>query len=180
MVGNKDDRANLRETFSQHAYLQECGEFIAYAIEDLPVRIIVVDTLNPGSNKGEFCEDRLAGLTAMFAQDTARPVAVFAHHPPFLVQEGPDALHFESQETMLRFRQALRACATLTAVFCGHVHRGVAGTVGPVPVLVMPCIATSLRRGEYPKALTTSPIYHLHRFEPDGVFTSELRIVGRA
>lgn len=180
MVGNKDDRGRLRRTFSDHPYLQSRGEFIAYSIDDHPVRIIVTDTLNPGSNKGEFCADRIAGLAVMFAQDAGRPVAVFSHHPPFLVQEGPDALHFETQDSLQRFRETLLSCRSLTGVFCGHVHRGVAGTVGAVPVLVMPSIATSLRRGVYPEHLTDCPIYHVHKYEADGMFVSELRIVERS
>ena len=177
MVGNKDDRNTLRKAFPDHSYLQSDGKFIAYTIEDHPVRIIVLDTLKPGSNKGEFCDERIAAFASTIQLDGKKPVAVFAHHPPFLVNEGPDPLHFETQETMQRFCDVLLTCSSLKGIFCGHVHRGVAGLVGDVPVLVMPCIATPLRRGDYPPNLVNCPIYHIHRFDADGGFTSEIRIV---
>ena len=177
MVGNKDDRAHLRQTFSSASYPTADEGFIAYSIEDYPVRLVVLDTLNPGSNKGEFCAERLAGLEKMLEADTTKPVAVFAHHPPFLVQEGPDPLHFESEEIMQRFCNTLQRFPSIISIFCGHVHRGVAGLVGSIPVLVMPCIATTLRRGDYPEHMKTRPVWHLHRYEPDWGFTTELRIV---
>ncbi|MGI9401931.1 MAG: metallophosphoesterase [Rhizobiaceae bacterium] len=178
MVGNKDERSNFRSVFSSASYLTPENEFVAYSIEDFAVRIIVLDTLNPGSNKGNFCEKRIANLTEMLNADTNKPVAIFAHHPPFLVSEGPDPLHFESIEIMERFRHELLRYTLIKSIFCGHVHRGVAGYVGNIPVLVMPSIATTLRRGDYPPELETSPVYHVHEFEDDWGFSSVLHVVG--
>jgi hypothetical protein len=42
---------------------------------------------------------------------------------------------------------------------------------------VVPCIATTLRKGEYPPAMKTRPVYHLHRFDPAWGFATESRIV---
>lgn len=180
MVGNKDDRDHLRQTFPSATYLNTDDGFIAYSIEDFPVRLVMLDTLKPGDNKGTLCQLRLDRMTEMIAADTDKPVAVFAHHPPFLVQEGPEPLHFESAEVMQKFRDALMAAPHLTNVYCGHVHRGVAGHVGNIPVLVMTCIATPLRRGDYPAEMRSRPVYHLHRYEQAWGFTSELRIVDGA
>jgi 3',5'-cyclic AMP phosphodiesterase CpdA len=54
-------------------------------------------------------------------------------------------------ESMARLRDALERIERVIAVFCGHVHRGTAGWVGRVPASVVPCIATTLRKGEYPR-----------------------------
>ncbi len=102
---------------------------------------------------------------------------MFAHHPPFLVQEGPDPLHFKSYEIMEAFCGVLQQFSSIINIFCGHVHRGVAGLVGDIPVLVMPSIATPLRRGDYPPLMATAPVYHVHRFDPQWGFSSELHIV---
>ncbi len=177
MVGNKDDRANLRKTFSSADYLSTNSEFIAYSIEGFAVNLVVLDTLHPGSNKGDFCEERIADLIKILDADSDKPIAVFAHHPPFLVPEGPEPLHFKTDEILQRFRHTLQRSASVMNIFCGHVHRGVAGFVGDIPVLVMPSIATTLRKGDYPPDLTTCPIYHLHSYDPDWGFTTELRIV---
>lgn len=177
MVGNKDDRANLRETFPVADYLNTNADFIAYSVEHLPVRLVMLDTLNPGSRKGEFCDARVAGFEDMLGVETDKPVAIFAHHPPFMVPEGPEPLHFETNEVMDRLRLALQRAPSVVGMFCGHVHRGVAGHVGDIPVMVVQCIATPLRRGEYPAEMTTCPVYHIHRFDLDGNFTTESRIV---
>ena len=51
-VGNHDQRTTLIDIFSDHPYLSEEGPFIQYAIEDKPIRIIVLDTLEPGTHFG--------------------------------------------------------------------------------------------------------------------------------
>jgi len=175
--GNKDDRANLRAAFSSEGYLETGSNFIEYAVEDYPVRLIAVDTLNIGSNKGDFCARRATGLTDLINAEKARPVAVFAHHPPFAVEVGPDPLNFETPEMMERLQHTLQRSGRVIAVFSGHVHRGTAGHVGSIPVTVMPCIATTLRKGEYPAQMKTRPVYHLHRFDPVWGFITEARVV---
>lgn len=180
LAGNKDDRANLRLAFSARGYLAPDSEFIDYAIEDYPVRLIAVDTLHTGSNKGDFCSERAKRLIGMIDAETAKPIAVFAHHPPFEVPVGPHPLNFETPELMERLRQASQHSGRVVAIFSGHVHRGTAGHVGRIPATVMPSIATSLRRGEYPADMKTRPVYHIHRFDPVWGFATETRIVGTA
>ena len=54
MVGNKDNRINFRAAFTPDLYYGSDSEFIEYVVEDLPVRLLMLDTLNLTSNKGEF------------------------------------------------------------------------------------------------------------------------------
>jgi len=178
LAGNRDDRANLRAAFSAGGYLAPDSEFIDYAIEDFPVRLIAVDTLSSGGNKGDFCPARVRRLIDLIDAEPSKPIAVFAHHPPFEVPVGPDAINFETPEAMARLRQALQHSGRVVAVFSGHVHRGTAGHVGRIPATVMPCIATTLRKGEYPAHMKTRPVYHIHRFDPVWGFITEARIVG--
>ena len=114
----------------------------------------------------------------MIDAEAAKPIAVFAHHPPFEVKVGPDPMNFDTPEIMERLRQALRHSERVAAVFSGHVHRPAEGHVGDIPAIVVPCIATTLRKGEYPAAMKTCPVYYLHRFDPAWGFTTEARIVG--
>lgn len=177
LAGNKDDRANLRAAFSAFGYLAPDSEFIEYAIEDYSVRLIAVDTLCSGSNKGDFCPVRARHLIDMIDAETTKPIAVFTHHPPFEVPVGPDPLNFETLEMMTRLREALQHSGRVIAVISGHVHRGTAGCIGSIPATVMPSIATTLRKGEYPAHMKMRPVYHLHRFDPDRGITTEARIV---
>ena len=178
MAGNKDERANLRAAFSAGGYFETDSDFIAYAVEDYAVRLIALDTVSPGSSKGDFCHERVRQLTDLIDADATKPVVVFAHHPPFRVPVGPDPLNFESQDAMVRLRRALQHAGRVIAVFSGHVHRATAGQVEGIPASVMPCIATTLRKGDYPNPMKSQPIYHIHRFDPVWGFTTESRIVG--
>jgi len=178
VAGNKDSRENLRAAFSACGYLRPDSGFFDYAVDDYPVRLIVLDTLNSRSNKGDFCVERVRRLTDLIDAETTKPIAVFTHHPPFEVMVGPDRLHFETPEMMLRLRRALQHSGRVVAVFSGHVHRATTGHVGSIPASVMQCVATPLRRGEYPLHMKTRPVYQVHRFDPSWGFGSTTRIVG--
>ncbi|MGN6749450.1 MAG: metallophosphoesterase [Xanthobacteraceae bacterium] len=178
LPGNKDDRANLRAAFSADGDLASGFEFIDYAVEDFPVRLIALDTLEPGAGRGAFRPEQARHLTDLLAAEPNKPIAVFTHHPPFEVTVGPDRFHFESTESMTRLREALGKSERVAAVFSGHVHRAAAGKIGRIPASVVPCIATTLRKGDYPAAMKTRPVYHLHRFDPALGFVTASRVVG--
>jgi 3',5'-cyclic AMP phosphodiesterase CpdA len=178
LAGNKDDRANLRAAFSACGYLAPDSDFIDYAIDEYPVRLIALDTLSSGSNKGDFCPERVGRLINLIDAETTKPIAVFTHHPPFEVTVGPDRLHFKTPAIMSRLHRALEHSGRVVAVFSGHVHRAVAGCVGSIPATVVPCIATTLRQGEYPPHMKKRPVYQVHRFDPVWGFATETRVVG--
>jgi 3',5'-cyclic-AMP phosphodiesterase len=178
LPGNKDDRANLRAAFFARGYLSPVSEFIDYAVEDFPVRLIALDTLKPGGNRGEFRPEQARRLIELIDGEPNRPIAVFTHHPPFEVTVGPDRFHFEDAESMARLREALQRSERVIGIFSGHVHRAAAGRVGHIPASVVPCIATTLRKGDYPPFMKTRPVYHLHRFDPAWGFVTGSRIVG--
>ena len=150
LAGNRDNGANLRAAFSTRGYLAADSDFIDYAIEDYLVRLIALDTVSSGSNKGDFCPDRVKRLIDLIDAETTKPIAVFAHHPPFEVTVGPDPLNFETPTIMSQLRQALQHSGRVVAVFSGHVHRAAEGHIGSIPATVVPCIASTLRKGEYP------------------------------
>jgi 3',5'-cyclic-AMP phosphodiesterase len=178
LAGNKDDRANLRSAFSAHGYLAPDSRFIDYAVNDHPVGLIALDTLRAGGNRGDFGPERIARLHDLVGKTPGKPIAVFTHHPPFEVTVGPDRLHFETAEVMAELAHALQRCGRVAAVFSGHVHRAAEGRVGTIPASVVPCIATVLRKGDYPAPMKTRPVYHLHRFDPIWGFVTETRMAG--
>jgi len=177
LAGNKDDRVNLRAAFSSGGYFTAASGFIQYAVETHPVRLIVLDTFSARSKQGDFCDERLRNFTSLIEAETSKPVAVFAHHPPFAVAEGPAPFHFEDRRTMTALRSALRQSGRVVAVFSGHVHRAVSGEVDGIPASVMPSTATALRYGSYSAQMKQRPVYHIHRFDPRWGFVSETRVV---
>jgi 3',5'-cyclic-AMP phosphodiesterase len=177
LAGNKDDRLRLRDAFAGSGYLSLDSDFIDYVIEHFPVRLIALDTLSSLSNKGDFCSERVRRLIDLIDADTSKPIAVFTHHPPFEVDVGPERFHFETPESMSGLRRALQHSGRVVRVFSGHVHRAAAGQVGTISATVMPSIATTLRRGEYPDPMKIRPVYHIHRFDPVWGFVTETRLV---
>ena len=67
--GNHDARDALRAAFADHAYLPPTG-FLQYTVEDLPVRLIALDTLVEGKGHGALC-----ARAARLARGAARPTA---------------------------------------------------------------------------------------------------------
>lgn len=178
--GNKDDRTNLRDAFSSCGVFPSGSGFLQYAVEDHPVRIFVLDTVAADSNKGDYCDVRVRHLMAMADTDQTKPIAAFTHHPPFEVPAGPERLHYKDHAAMARLCEALEHSERVVGVFSGHIHRPVNGYVGNIRASVVPCVATLLRKGDYPIQMKTRPVYHVHRFNPEWGFASETRIVGTA
>lgn len=177
LAGNKDNRTNLRAAFAAGGYLRNDSEFIDYAVEHFPVRLIAVDTLNTQSNKGDFCAERVQRLVGMIDAEASKPIAVFTHHPPFEIKVGPHVVNFQTRGMMERLHQTVQHSGRVVAVISGHVHRGTAGRIGSIPATVMPCIATTLRFGEYPAHMKLRPVYHIHRFDGVAGFATASRIV---
>jgi 3',5'-cyclic-AMP phosphodiesterase len=138
VAGNKDNRTNLRAAFATGGYLRPGSHFIDYAVDDFPLRLIALDTLNPAGNKGDFCAERARRLIDLIDAETTKPIVVFTHHPPFEVMVGPDRLHFETPGKMALLRCALQHSGRVVAVCSGHVHRAAAGHVGGIPATVAP------------------------------------------
>jgi len=176
--GNKDDRVNLRAAFAG-TYLAPGPDVIDYVIEDFPVRLIMLDTLDPAGNKGDFSSERIEKLTRWLDADTEKPAAVFCHHPPFAVSVGPVAINFANPGIMEALAAALQRPGQVAGIFCGHVHRAFKSHAGKIPAIVMPSIATTLRYGDYPPELKSCPLYYIHRFDGQGKFTTEAHIVGQ-
>jgi 3',5'-cyclic AMP phosphodiesterase CpdA len=83
MPGNHDERSNLRQAFDE-TRLPRTGEFLQYAIDDLPLRLLALDTLIPGESSGRLCQARLDWLSDRLEERPERPTIIAMHHPPFL------------------------------------------------------------------------------------------------
>jgi 3',5'-cyclic AMP phosphodiesterase CpdA len=178
--GNRDDRENLRHSLSRWVRPLPDSVFLDYAVEEFPVRLIVLDTVSSATNKGDFSPERARCLMKLIEAEPGRPIAVFMHHPPFTVRVGPDPLNFVTSEAMATLQQALGQSGRVVAVFCGHVHRSTWGHIGSIPVMVAPCTATALRKGDFPPQMQGRPVYHLHRLNSAGELVTEARIVAAA
>ena len=179
-AGNRDDRDNLRHSLARWVRPAPDSVFLDYGVEDFPVRLIALDTVSSATNKGDFSPERARCLMRLIEAEPRKPIAVFMHHPPVTVRVGPDPLNFVTPEAMATLQQTVQRSGRVVAVFCGHVHRSTWGRIGNIPVMVAPCTATTLRKGDFPPQMQSRPVYHLHRLNSAGELGTEVRIVAAA
>lgn len=120
--GNHDDREAFRAAFSDQVYTPREG-FIQYTIENLPVRVLCLDTVIPGEDGGELCNARLAWLAAKLAEAPQRRTMLVMHHPPFLTGVANlDDMGLAGADELARL---LAANPQVERIVCGHLHRSI-------------------------------------------------------
>lgn len=137
LMGNHDSRAPFLELFPD---VPHDGGFIQYALEDWPLRILVLDTLEVGRHGGGFCETRAAWLRERLDEAPDRPTLIALHHPPIAtgiawLTERPDA------EWIGRLRQVVEGRPNIVAMLAGHVHRSIVASWAGIPLIVCPSTA---------------------------------------
>ncbi len=171
MVGNHDSREGLFGAFPQ---VQGEGGFAHYALEAEGLRLLMLDTLEPGRHGGAFCAGRAQWLSAQLAAHPDTPTAIFMHHPPVVsgiewMDPGAD------EEWIARFGAVVEGQRQIVAIHCGHLHRPITTTFRGIPLSVTgsvaPLVALDLRRVDLAQPdgrdliTTEPPRYALHRWD---------------
>ena len=179
--GNHDDRGNLRTAFGDHAYLRQDDEFLHYAIDDWPLRLIGLDSTQPGAPEGHMCERRLAWLSAQLDRHPNRPTLVFMHHPPFLT--GIEHMDVQNCRDGAALAKVLAPHRDSIRLLCGHVHRavhanwmGIACSIGPSP---SHAVALDLCPDPTPAFVLEPPACHLVTWTGGFEFTTHLSVIGQ-
>ncbi len=139
--GNHDLRAGLRAAFpAAFPDVPASGDFIQYAVDAGPLRILMLDTLEEGCHAGAFCDARARWLDAELTRASDRPTLIALHHPPIdcgigWMAEAVDAPWIARLgDVIARHPQVLR-------IVSGHVHRPILSELGSVGVWVCPSTA---------------------------------------
>jgi Icc protein len=174
--GNRDDNEAMRAAFNDKSYLPESGDFLHYAIEDYPVRLVAIDSTSFGERKGVFCPERQAWLDAVLSEQPNRPTLLFIHHPPFDVDDHYVGGYRRAEEATA-LTELVSRHPQIAGMLCGHVHcpgqQRWAGTLASL----MPSVAVDLRKGIDETEARERPIYMLHRFLEETGLVSEARMV---
>jgi 3',5'-cyclic AMP phosphodiesterase CpdA len=176
--GNHDRVAAFREAFADQPYLPRDGEFILYAVDDWPLRIVALDSVVQGRTKGLVCERRLAWLDRTLAARPDAPTLVMMHHAPWIYDlkhldevgmEGADGL----EAVIGRHPQVER-------VLCGHVHRSTqirfGGTIASSCPSTAHQQALDLRPDGIDSFSLEPPGFQLHRWTGRTLFTHTLNV----
>ncbi len=183
MTGNHDRREPLRAAFP-HTPPSPDG-FVHYVLDFDAVsrgrlRLIVLDTLEPGRHGGGFCAGRAAWLTAQLNAAPDTPTVVALHHPPFTA--GIPWMDTDEREPWIaRLAAALRGHGQVKGLIAGHLHRTILSHWEHLPVVVCPSTAPAVgldlspmdpERPDNRKLITDEPPgYCLHLWNGKDVVT---------
>jgi 3',5'-cyclic AMP phosphodiesterase CpdA len=180
MPGNHDDRATLRQSFADQLYLPQSGEFLQYAIEHLPLRLLALDTLISGESGGSLCQARLDWLADQLEQHPERPTIVAMHHPPFLT--GIAEMDTINCANSAALGALVAEHPQIERIICGHVHRAIAARWNGTVVTTSPAtahqVALDLREGSPTAWIMEPPACHLHYWREDTGLVTHTSYIG--
>jgi Icc protein len=137
MPGNWDDRQALRATFAQTEF---ADGFVQFDVPLAGLRLMALDTTEPGRHGGSFCEVRAKWLSDRLDADPETPVIIAMHHPP--VETGLEWLDCGANEPWIgRFGQAIAGRSQVRAILAGHLHRTIHSSFSGIPLIVCPASA---------------------------------------
>lgn len=140
--GNHDRRDIMRQAFSDHDKVRACPEFIQYAVEDFPFRLIGLDTTEIGKPHGFLCDTRLKWLDQCLQAEPDKPTLIFQHHPPF--ETGIRHMDVQNLRNGDALMDLLARHPQVKHVACGHVHRPSEVTLRGIGVSIAPNAAHSV------------------------------------
>lgn len=170
--GNHDNFFNLRQVFTRHDYFFS-DNFSHHVIEDLPLRIIVLDSQIIGEEYGTLCSARIEWLRKVLLS-SRKHTLIFIHHFPIRVKdeifnEMSLLNHHELESTVAQYDNIL-------GIFCGHSHYGAAGMYGNKLCWVSPSVAPvhNIKNNKCVGLTLSSPSYSLHKYHFSGNITSSI------
>ncbi|WP_428484497.1 phosphodiesterase [Rhodopila sp.] len=137
--GNHDRRENLRHALAHLPGVTSDPHFVQYAVEDQPVRLVMLDTLVPGATHGELSQAQLDWLDRTLAAQPSKPTMLAMHHPPFecgLAQMDRIALR-----NLDAFGALIKGHRQVERIICGHHHRPIVGRCAHAIASISPSVA---------------------------------------
>lgn len=120
-MGNHDNRAAFEAVFKTG--LIHDG-FLNYSVEKDGLRILVLDTLEPGKHGAGFNETCADWLAKELASHPESPTLIVMHHPP--IETGIGWLTASSEdEWVKRFRAVIAPYSNIVQIIAGHIHRNI-------------------------------------------------------
>jgi 3',5'-cyclic AMP phosphodiesterase CpdA len=170
--GNHDRRGNLREGLKHLPGVTADPHYVQYAVDEYPVRLVMLDTLVPGAGHGEMHAEQLNFLDRTLAAKPDKPTIVAMHHPPFAC----GIVHMDriNLRDSAAFAAVIARHPQVERVICGHHHRPIVARVAHAIASISPSVAhqveLSLDPDDSGAFLFEPPAYQLHRWTPaDGI-----------
>ncbi len=163
--GNHDNPQVMLEAFAATSCFPATDDTFQYAIEDLPFRILALNSRSEGTELPEFDERRLAWLKHQLSLSD-KPVLIALHHPPMTT--GIELIDMGGCEWFQGLKSVLNDYSQVRLMICGHCHTDLCGRIGQVPVYMAPATAHQLiaSRGLFiaPSTIIAEAAPTLHHF----------------
>ncbi len=185
--GNHDNREEMLRAFPDCPTADGFAQFAIPCGEgDDALRVLCLDSFEPGRHGGAFCEVRAAWLARELAAHPDTPTVLFVHHPP--VVAGIDWMDPKPSEAWFkRFHETVAGHKQIISIQAGHLHRPLHSMVEGIPVSVTPAVAPAVSldlrpmdidvADQRPIVAAEPPFYSLHLWR-DGTLVSHFQPVG--
>lgn len=184
-LGNHDDREAFAGCFPESQFNDG---FLQYSIEGESLRIIVIDSSEPGRHGGAFCERRADWLRNELAKAPEKPTLIAMHHPPTDIGI-PWMTTRDEAPWAQRFKTIVSAYDNIVHIMCGHIHRPIfkrfAGTTLSIASAIAPEVKLDLSDIDLhtPDGRVlledTNPGYALHHWDSEALTTHNIIVGGR-
>ncbi|WP_284946850.1 phosphodiesterase [Acidisoma cladoniae] len=174
--GNHDRRDNFRAGLGHMPGVLSDPDFVQYAVEDYPVRLVMLDSVVPEAGYGLLCPERLAFLDHTLSAQPHKPTMLVLHHPPMLTGAASmDGIFLRNTADLAAL---LDRHPQVERILTGHHHRSIVGRLGSAIVIVAPSVvhqtALTLTPGVPDALVLEPPAYQLHLHLPDGGIASHV------
>lgn len=176
LPGNHDDRRNLRQAFD----LPGTGEEpINYSVAVGELRLVLLDSIVPGQDAGEYGQEQLGWLDQELGRHSDSPTLLALHHPPLPTGMPEwDAINLTSAD-----REAMAEVVArhpqLLAITGGHLHRTAAAALAGCSVFSAPsaCLQARPDFERNDVDFVDPPGFALHVYF-DGELSSQAQLLG--
>ena len=170
--GNHDRRENLRKILEFLPGVSADPFYVQYAVEDFPVRLVMLDTVVPGAAHGALRPDQLQWLDRTLAQVPHKPTMIAMHHPPFAC--GIAHMDRIRLQNAAAFAEVVARHTQVERIVCGHHHRAITTKVAQAIASISPSVAHQVEMSLLPDDpgafVLEPPAFQLHRWTPeDGI-----------
>ena len=170
--GNHDRRGAFREQLAHLPGVTADPHYIQYAVEDYPVRLVMLDTVVPGAGHGELRPEQLEFLDRTLAAAPGKPTIVAMHHPPFVC--GIAHMDRINLRNAAEFTAVIARHRQVERIICGHHHRPIVTRVAHAIASISPSVAHQVELSLNPHDpglfVFEPPAFQLHRWtQADGI-----------
>lgn len=173
--GNHDDRKIMRQVFPI-AGADADPDFYQFDCNAFPLRIIGIDTLEPGQVGGSIRPEKLDWIREALLH-SEKPVLILMHHPPYPFghADNPDMQCTDGSDALA---EMIRKNARVAAILCGHLHLMTSSIFADVTALSAPSVAPAFKLDIGDSKLTgwcpSSPAFALHFLDRNAALTTHI------